>query len=97
MPTARKVISVRLSDSQYNLVSRLAALTGKSRNAFFQEIMDSSEPALTQMLEVLDQADRYRNAGARVGKVLSIAAKDVAAVQGQLAQELSDLSEEGSE
>lgn len=93
MPTARKTIAVRPTDSQYELISRLCALTGKSRNSFFQEVLDNSEPALRQMLDVLDQANRYRDPGARVGKVLSVAAREVATVQGKLADELSDLSD----
>lgn len=80
MPTKLKTISVRLPEEQYAVISRLCELTGKSRNDFFREIMDGSTPALRQMLEVLDQADRYRNPGERVARVVSIGAEEAARV-----------------
>lgn len=80
MPTTRKTIAVRLPDDQFAIISRLCELTGKSRNAFFQEIMDQATPALSQMLQVLDEAERYRNPAERVGKVVSIGAEETSRV-----------------
>jgi len=84
MPTKRKTIAVRLPHDQYEIISRLSALTGKSRNAFFGEIMDQASPALAKMLAVLDEADRFRNPAKRVGQLVSVGADEATRVLAQI-------------
>lgn len=86
-----KTISVRLPDDQYELISRLSELGGKSRNAFFQELVDEAAPMLRKMLAVVDQAASYSSPGARVGAAIAIAAEAVSDVSERLENERPEI------
>ena len=85
-----KAITIRLPDHQYELISRLAALTGQSRNAFFQDIVGQAEPFLTDTLAVLDKPKV--TPGQRVGEVLGLAVQRMADLSDVLQTASEDLS-----
>lgn len=52
MATVKPRVGVTLEPEQYDLLSRLAALQGRSRSQILKELLEAVQPALARVVEI---------------------------------------------
>lgn len=60
MPTAKPRITVTLTEQQYDVLSRLAAVRGASRSSIIVDLLDASLPVLERTFKLLEALEAAR-------------------------------------
>lgn len=88
MPDEKPRIAVRLEPKVYEVLVRLAKLTGASRGAFVSELLDEMYPSLCRTVSLLEAA---ADAPAEVKRGMAAA---IGAVEGDISEAAGDFSAE---
>ena len=62
MPTLNPRLTVTLSPSLSAVLSRLNEITGQSKSSIIAEVLQGTQPVMERMIQVLEAADKAKNA-----------------------------------
>lgn len=62
MPTLNPRLTVTLSPSMSAVLSRLTEMTGQSKSSIIAEVLQGTQPVMERMIQVLEAADKAKNA-----------------------------------
>lgn len=62
MPTLNPRLTVTLSPSMSAVLSRLNEITGQSKSSIIAEVLQGTQPVMERMIQVLEAADKAKNA-----------------------------------